>query len=153
MVPASNAVASSVVSPAAATTPAITKKRKIYCDKWIHDGTCAFTQIGCKFKHEMPLDRETQLSVGLNHGLPVWFKRAHGMSDKSPTGGHGYGGNGYGNGNGPNSGNGRAIGNGGHSVGKFNNKNWRRTQSFNSSDGGVAISTPSPGGQYRFRPY
>lgn len=27
----------------------------------------------------MPLDRETQLSLGLNHGVPAWYRRAHGL--------------------------------------------------------------------------
>jgi hypothetical protein len=51
------------------------KRGKIYCDKWIHDGNCAFTQQGCKYLHEMPLDMETQMSVGLFNGLPAWYKR------------------------------------------------------------------------------
>ncbi|KAK2597460.1 hypothetical protein QQS21_005930 [Conoideocrella luteorostrata] len=48
---------------------------KIYCDKWIHDGVCAFTQQGCKFKHEMPSDEATQRSLGLYRGLPPWWKQ------------------------------------------------------------------------------
>ena len=55
----------------------LTRRQKVYCDKWIHDGTCAFTQLGCKYKHEMPLDRATQLSLGLNHGIPKWYKLKH----------------------------------------------------------------------------
>lgn len=66
---------SPVVSP---TDPSKTPRRqKIYCDKWIHEGVCAFTQLGCKYKHEMPMDKATQMSLGLNHGLPAWYKRAH----------------------------------------------------------------------------
>lgn len=53
------------------------RREKIYCDKWIHDGTCAFTQVGCKYKHTMPTDKVTQVSLGLNHGFPGWFKRAN----------------------------------------------------------------------------
>lgn len=41
----------------------------------MHEGTCAFTQQGCKYKHEMPLDKATQLSLGLFHGLPSWWKK------------------------------------------------------------------------------
>ncbi|KAG8158496.1 hypothetical protein KVR01_011618 [Diaporthe batatas] len=52
------------------------RREKVYCDKWIHDGTCAFTQQGCKFKHEMPHDRETQEKLGLFHGYPTWWKKA-----------------------------------------------------------------------------
>lgn len=51
------------------------KDPKTYCTKWIHEGTCAFVQQGCRYKHEMPLDRETQLTVGLNNGLPAWWKK------------------------------------------------------------------------------
>jgi hypothetical protein len=51
----------------------------IYCDKWIHEGTCALTQMGCKYSHEMPMDRETQLSLGLNHGLPNGYRREYGI--------------------------------------------------------------------------
>ncbi|KAI0205922.1 hypothetical protein F4808DRAFT_470860 [Astrocystis sublimbata] len=49
------------------------KRTKVYCDKWVHTGTCAFNQTGCKFKHEMPMDRETQQSLGLQ-GFPQWWK-------------------------------------------------------------------------------
>ncbi|KAK4114005.1 hypothetical protein N656DRAFT_797187 [Canariomyces notabilis] len=51
------------------------KRAKVYCDKWVHEGVCAFTQQGCKFKHEMPLDTATQHTLGLFHGLPAWFKK------------------------------------------------------------------------------
>jgi hypothetical protein len=37
----------------------------------------AFTQVGCKYKHEMPTDKATQLSLGLSHGFPNWYRRAH----------------------------------------------------------------------------
>ncbi|KAF4975260.1 hypothetical protein FZEAL_7927 [Fusarium zealandicum] len=57
-----------------ATSPAQQRRNKIYCDKWIHDGTCAFTQQGCKYKHEMPFDKATQHSLGLFHGFPKWWK-------------------------------------------------------------------------------
>ncbi|RKF54750.1 putative c-x8-c-x5-c-x3-h type zinc finger protein [Golovinomyces cichoracearum] len=57
-------------------TVAPRRRQKIYCDKWVHEGVCAFTQIGCKFKHEMPSDKATQISLGLNHGYPSWYRRA-----------------------------------------------------------------------------
>ncbi|KAF9770250.1 hypothetical protein IL306_012224 [Fusarium sp. DS 682] len=57
-----------------ATSPAQQRRTKIYCDKWIHDGTCAFTQQGCKYKHEMPFDKATQQSLGLFHGFPKWWR-------------------------------------------------------------------------------
>jgi hypothetical protein len=50
-------------------------KVKVYCSKWVHSGTCAFTQRGCLYKHEMPMDRLTQMEVGLFNGLPQWYKR------------------------------------------------------------------------------
>ncbi|TEY37386.1 hypothetical protein BOTCAL_0522g00030 [Botryotinia calthae] len=56
------------------------RREKIYCDKWVHEGTCAFTQVGCKYKHEMPMDKATQVSLGLNHGVPNWYRRQHGLS-------------------------------------------------------------------------
>ncbi|WZH43678.1 uncharacterized protein QYS62_004688 [Fusarium acuminatum] len=58
----------------ATTSPAQQRRTKIYCDKWIHDGTCAFTQQGCKYKHEMPFDKATQQSLGLFHGFPKWWR-------------------------------------------------------------------------------
>ncbi|KAB5554682.1 hypothetical protein GE09DRAFT_1058973 [Coniochaeta sp. 2T2.1] len=54
------------------------KRQKIYCDKWIHEGVCAFTQQGCKYKHEMPLDKDTQESLGLFQGLPIWWRKHQG---------------------------------------------------------------------------
>ncbi|KAK2065436.1 hypothetical protein LY76DRAFT_621820 [Colletotrichum caudatum] len=58
-----------------ASSPTPPKRPKIYCDKWVHEGVCAFTQQGCKYKHEMPLDKATQNSLGLFHGLPTWWKK------------------------------------------------------------------------------
>ncbi|KAL6906967.1 hypothetical protein GGI43DRAFT_431204 [Trichoderma evansii] len=58
-----------------ATGPNMHKRNKIYCDMWIHEGRCAFTQTGCKYKHEMPLDEESQRALGLFQGLPSWFKK------------------------------------------------------------------------------
>ncbi|RDW61015.1 hypothetical protein BP6252_12398 [Coleophoma cylindrospora] len=68
-------VANSAVAGRTAEPTHTGQKEKIYCDKWVHEGTCAFTQRGCRYKHEMPFDKATQLSLGLN-GLPNWFKRA-----------------------------------------------------------------------------
>jgi hypothetical protein len=62
------------------------RREKIYCDKWIHEGVCAFTQMGCKYKHVMPTDKATQMSLGLNHGFPSWDRRAyHSHSNPHPT--------------------------------------------------------------------
>lgn len=51
------------------------RRIKIYCDKWVHEGVCAFTQQGCKYKHEMPADKLTQHQLGLFHGYPQWWKK------------------------------------------------------------------------------
>lgn len=51
------------------------RRPKIYCDKWVHEGVCAFTQQGCKYKHEMPFDKLTQHQLGLFHGYPAWWKK------------------------------------------------------------------------------
>ncbi len=72
-------VASSMQSPP--------RREKIYCDKWIHEGVCAFTQMGCKYKHEMPTDKVTQVSLGLNHGLPNWYRRAYNIRPDGSSGG------------------------------------------------------------------
>lgn len=63
------------------------RKNKVYCDKWVHEGICAFTQQGCKFKHEMPHDRATQQSLGLFHGYPLWYKRYY-QNDNAGVGGN-----------------------------------------------------------------
>ncbi|CRK40878.1 hypothetical protein BN1723_004975, partial [Verticillium longisporum] len=58
-----------------ACSPAGPKRTKVYCDKWVHEGVWAFTQQGCRYKHEMPLDKATQHSLGLFHGLPTWWRK------------------------------------------------------------------------------
>ena len=45
---------------------------KEYCSYWIRKGECDYTQIGCKYKHEMPVDEETLLSCGFRK-VPLWF--------------------------------------------------------------------------------
>ncbi|PQE24004.1 chromatin remodeling complex subunit protein [Rutstroemia sp. NJR-2017a WRK4] len=69
----------------ASMTVAPARREKIYCDKWVHEGTCAFTQVGCKYKHEMPTDKATQLSLGLSHGFPNWYRRVNGLNPSPPT--------------------------------------------------------------------
>lgn len=67
-------------------SPPPRRREKIYCDKWIHEGVCAFTQMGCKYKHEMPMDKATQMTLGLNHGLPNWYRRAYAVNlNQEPT--------------------------------------------------------------------
>ncbi|KFY52488.1 hypothetical protein V496_08411 [Pseudogymnoascus sp. VKM F-4515 (FW-2607)] len=49
------------------------RRGKVYCDKWIHEGFCAFAHVGCKYLHVMPMDAATQVKLGLYHGLPRWY--------------------------------------------------------------------------------
>ncbi|KAI0528281.1 hypothetical protein F5B22DRAFT_653351 [Xylaria bambusicola] len=64
------------LSPSSSNIAALGHRRpKIYCDKWVHEGVCAFTQQGCKYKHEMPSDKLTQHQLGLFHGYPQWWKK------------------------------------------------------------------------------
>lgn len=73
-------------SPPESVSPPTRRREKIYCDKWIHEGVCAFTQMGCKYKHEMPMDKVTQMGLGLNHGLPNWYRRAYAINlNPEPT--------------------------------------------------------------------
>jgi hypothetical protein len=73
----SDAVQSTIDSIVASHPQAPKKKPKVYCDKWLHEGVCAFAQQGCRYKHEMPMDKATQHSVGLFNGLPKWYKAKH----------------------------------------------------------------------------
>ncbi|KAI1813991.1 hypothetical protein GGS20DRAFT_585915 [Poronia punctata] len=68
-----SSVPSGINSPLAA--PSNQRRPKIYCDKWVHEGVCAFNQQGCKYKHEMPSDKLTQIQLGLFHGYPPWWKK------------------------------------------------------------------------------
>jgi hypothetical protein len=60
------------------------RKDKVYCDKWVHEGVCAFSQQGCRYKHEMPLDVATQHTLGLFQGLPMWYKKEHSVELRTP---------------------------------------------------------------------
>ncbi|KAJ8129507.1 hypothetical protein O1611_g4125 [Lasiodiplodia mahajangana] len=62
-------------SGTAGSGPLGQRRPKIFCDKWVHEGVCAFTQQGCKYKHEMPSDKFTQHQLGLFHGYPQWWKK------------------------------------------------------------------------------
>jgi hypothetical protein len=76
----------SIIANALVKSPS--RREKVYCDKWIHEGTCAFTQMGCKYKHVMPTDKATQMSLGLNHGFPTWYRRAnHDLLNSVPSAG------------------------------------------------------------------
>ncbi|OBT63870.1 hypothetical protein VE03_06637 [Pseudogymnoascus sp. 23342-1-I1] len=60
------------------------RKDKVYCDKWVHEGVCAFSQQGCRYKHEMPLDIATQHALGLFQGLPMWYKKENTVDLRTP---------------------------------------------------------------------
>ena len=45
---------------------------KKYCTYWIQKGECNYMQTGCKYKHEMPVDKETLQNCGFR-GIPRWF--------------------------------------------------------------------------------
>ncbi|KAM0798989.1 hypothetical protein BDR22DRAFT_857387 [Usnea florida] len=46
--------------------------KKEYCSHWLHRGECAYTQTGCRYKHEMPADQETLEKCGIRE-IPRWF--------------------------------------------------------------------------------
>ena len=48
---------------------------KKYCIGWIWRGECAYMQVGCRYKHEIPLDKETREKIGMR-GIPKWFKES-----------------------------------------------------------------------------
>ena len=70
-----------VTAPANRTRAAKTTKtgdpsaKKEYCTHWIFKGECEFTQKGCKFKHEIPFDKETRERIGVGE-IPLWFKQS-----------------------------------------------------------------------------
>ncbi|KAJ6443250.1 methyltransferase domain-containing protein [Purpureocillium lavendulum] len=70
------AVAASTVNGGSSSRSSSGRRHKVYCDKWIHEGVCAFTQQGCRFKHEMPFDEATQRLLGLFQGLPGWYRKS-----------------------------------------------------------------------------
>lgn len=40
--------------------------------------------MGCKYRHEMPMDSATQQLLGLNHGLPTWYRRTYNINAQPP---------------------------------------------------------------------
>ncbi|UNI20548.1 hypothetical protein JDV02_006626 [Purpureocillium takamizusanense] len=83
----SSSCSSKTAATATATAATTSRRHKVYCDKWIHEGVCAFTQQGCKFKHEMPFDGETQRSLGLFQGLPGWYRKSQDEDEATRGGG------------------------------------------------------------------
>jgi hypothetical protein len=41
----------------------------------VHEGICAFEQQGCRYLHDMPSDKATQVALGLFQGYPAWWKK------------------------------------------------------------------------------
>ncbi|KAI1610074.1 hypothetical protein EDD36DRAFT_63458 [Exophiala viscosa] len=52
--------------------------QKVYCSYWLRKGECDFAQQGCIYKHEMPTDLETLLTVGFTD-IPLWYRQRHGL--------------------------------------------------------------------------
>ena len=46
--------------------------KKVYCNFWCRTGSCDYTQVGCKFLHEIPLDEATRNDMGLRD-YPTWM--------------------------------------------------------------------------------
>lgn len=49
--------------------------KKKYCMHWILKGECAYMQTGCKYEHEIPVDRKTRDEIGMGD-IPQWFKNS-----------------------------------------------------------------------------
>ncbi|KAJ4422523.1 hypothetical protein N0V82_002857 [Gnomoniopsis sp. IMI 355080] len=151
---APNATSGSIaLSRSAAAATGIGRREKVFCDKWIHDGTCAFTQQGCKFKHEMPMDKETQQSLGLFHGLPAWYRKQEAervmhLDDRPvPLGGGAVGYYGVGPAGGRFGNNGGAFGVGVGAASRA--QSWRRIEAAPPASGSTADdegSSPLSGG-------
>lgn len=72
--PPINAFPSSRPLPPSGVEPDETRKE--FCSYWIRTGECAFTQQGCKYKHEMPPDRITLKRVfGIDQWPKWWIER------------------------------------------------------------------------------
>ena len=49
---------------------------KEYCSYWLRHGECDYAQQGCLYRHEMPLEQETLLKLGLRD-IPRWYREKH----------------------------------------------------------------------------
>ena len=54
--------------------------KKKYCSHWILNGVCAYMQVGCRYKHEIPLDKETRTLIVGGAKIPAWFRESPGWS-------------------------------------------------------------------------
>jgi hypothetical protein len=57
--------------------------KKEFCTHWIKTGECAFTSIGCKYKHEMPPINKLR-ELGFTQ-LPNWWKEKSAITIPGPT--------------------------------------------------------------------
>jgi hypothetical protein len=57
--------------------------KKEFCTHWIKTGECAFTSIGCKYKHEMPPINKLR-ELGFTQ-LPNWWKEKSAITITGPT--------------------------------------------------------------------
>lgn len=69
----SPAASEEATGPEGSTPGPLSKKR--YCTYWIRKGECDYMQEGCRYKHEMPVDEETQQRIGLRE-IPLWFRES-----------------------------------------------------------------------------
>jgi hypothetical protein len=59
------------------------QSKKEFCTHWIKTGECAFTLVGCKYKHEMPtMDKLRELGFTQ---LPKWWKEKSAIITRGPT--------------------------------------------------------------------
>jgi hypothetical protein len=58
--------------------------KKVYCTHWIRTGECAFTAVGCKYKHEMPPGEKLR-ELGFTLGTPKWFQEKASIAARGPT--------------------------------------------------------------------
>ncbi|KAJ6126791.1 Zinc finger CCCH-type [Penicillium sp. IBT 18751x] len=60
--------------------------KKQYCSYWIRHGECDYSQQGCLYKHEMPMDTQLLEKLGLRD-IPRWYREK--FSVASLQAGHG----------------------------------------------------------------
>ncbi|KAF2025878.1 hypothetical protein EK21DRAFT_75351, partial [Setomelanomma holmii] len=57
--------------------------KKEFCTHWIRTGECAFTSVGCKYKHKMPeIDKLRELGFTQQ---PKWWKEKSAIATRGPT--------------------------------------------------------------------
>lgn len=59
-------------------SPQTSRRFKEYCSFWLRTGECDYSQQGCLYKHEMPLDLSTLDRLGLRD-IPLWYRQQHGL--------------------------------------------------------------------------